>query len=276
MELERREKAYRKRRQPEFAIVPSRARFAPFSCRKPHQAPSSDAKLAQAGHDGVTCALPDFASPVLAMTDDKAPRSIPIYFSIIGLAAAGAVAIWAGHHYMTRDASLFYGLLAGLSFGAAFAFGQQIRNAIMPPPEKKTDWKVQAPAPAGEASPQTARQARRQARKITVACDDEEIRTLINGVKREGVAWQEVTDISIRITGEFLPQPHWIIGARTATAPKSVMVPNDAEGIDALMDAMRTRLPGYDNEQTYQTVATAMAAMEGSFPVWRRQADSAA
>jgi hypothetical protein len=59
---------------------------------------------------------------------------------------------------MSNDASLFYGLIAGLSFGAAFAFGQQIKNRLVPPKVRKTDWKVQArvqpscPPPRGRAA----------------------------------------------------------------------------------------------------------------------------
>ncbi|WP_343588204.1 anaphase-promoting protein, partial [Herbaspirillum sp.] len=176
---------------------------------------------------------------------DDAPKTTPLPLSLLGLVAAFALALWAGIHYMTHDASLFYGLVAGLSFGAAFAFGQQIKNRFVPPKQRKTDWKVQAPG-AAELSP--AKQAARQARKIAVEFDDEEIRTTVNGLKREGVAWSAVNRVDIVISDEFLPLPQWMIGGDGAQGAKGIIVPNDADGLDALMDAMKERLPGYDND----------------------------
>lgn len=199
---------------------------------------------------------------------DDAPKTTPLPLSLLGLVAAFALALWAGIHYMTHNASLFYGLVAGLSFGAAFAFGQQIKNRFVPPKQRKTDWKVQAPG-AAELSP--AKQAARQARKIAVEFDDEEIRTTVNGLKRESVAWNAVNRVDIVISDEFLPLPQWMIGGDGAQGARGIIVPNDADGLDALMDAMKARLPGYDNDATYQVVISAMAAMEGHFPVWSRK-----
>ncbi|KAF1041809.1 MAG: hypothetical protein GAK35_03071 [Herbaspirillum frisingense] len=204
------------------------------------------------------------------MTDQRdtdPPREPPLLLSLMGLVAAIGLALWAGIHYMTNDASLFYGLLAGLSFGGAFAFGQQIKNRIVPPKVKKTDWKVQAPG-AAELSP--AKLAAQQARKISVEFDDEEIRTMVRGNKREGIAWNMVNDVTIRISEGPLPQPEWIIAGRDGDAIKGVLVPNDADGLDGLIDAMKQRLPGYDNDKNYETVIAAMSAMEGSFHVWSR------
>ncbi|NUU00323.1 anaphase-promoting protein [Herbaspirillum robiniae] len=198
---------------------------------------------------------------------DESPKS-PLLLSLLGLAASFALAIWAGTHYMTNDASLFYGLVAGLSFGAAFAFGQQIKNRFVPPKQRKTDWKVNAPG-AAELSP--AKLAAQAARKISVEFDQEEIRTMVRGAKREGIAWNTVDDVTIRISEGPLPQPEWIIAGKTDDAIKGVLVPNDAEGLDALQDAMKERLPGFDNDKTYETVIAAMAAMEGSFHVWSRK-----
>ncbi|MFJ3057407.1 anaphase-promoting protein [Herbaspirillum sp. NPDC087042] len=201
--------------------------------------------------------------------DPRAPRDVPVLLSLLGLVAAFAIGLWAGIHYMSNEASLFYGLIAGLSFGAAFAFGQQIKNRFVPPRVKTSDWKVQAPG-AAELSP--ARMAAQQARKIDVAFDDEEIRTVVRGAKREGIAWSEVSDVTIRISEGSLPQPQWIIAGKSGDAIKGVLVPNDAEGLDALQEAMKQRLPGYDNERSDETVIAAMSAMEGSFPVWSRPA----
>lgn len=199
---------------------------------------------------------------------DDAPKTTPLPLSLLGLVAAFALALWAGIHYMTHNASLFYGLVAGLSFGAAFAFGQQIKNRFVPPKQRKTDWRVQAPG-AAELSP--AKQAARQARKIAVEFDDEEIRTTVNGLKREGVAWSAVSRVDIVISDELLPLPQWMIGGDGAQGARGIIVPNDADGLDALMDAMKERLPGYDNDTTYQAVISAMAAMEGHFPIWSRK-----
>jgi len=201
--------------------------------------------------------------------DPRAPRDVPVLLSLLGLVAAFALGLWAGIHYMSNEASLFYGLIAGLSFGAAFAFGQQIKNRLVPPKVKTTDWKVQAPG-AAELSP--ARLAAQQARKIGVEFDDDEIRTVVRGAKREGIAWNEVSDVTIRISEDSLPQPQWIIAGKSGETIKGVLIPNDAEGLDALLEAMKQRLPGYDNDKNYETVIAAMSAMEGSFHVWSRPA----
>lgn len=200
------------------------------------------------------------------MPDDA--RKITLLFSVLGLVAAFALALWAGIHYMTHDASLFYGLVAGLSFGAAFAFGQQIKHRFVPPRQRKSDWRVQTP---GAADLNPAKLAAQAARKVSVEFDDEEIRTMARGAKREGIAWSAVDEVTIRISDDSLPQPEWIIAGRSDGAVKGVLVPNDAEGLDALQDAMKEKLPGFDNDQTYETVIAAMAAMEGRFAVWSRK-----
>lgn len=201
------------------------------------------------------------------MSDDT-PKPTPLLLSLLGLVAACAIAVWAGVHYMTNDASLFYGLLAGLSAGATFAFGQQIKNRFVPPKQRATDWRVQAPG-AAELSP--ARMAAQAARKISVEFDEQEIRTMVRGAKREGIGWSEVNDVTIRISDGPLPQPEWIVAGQVDGAIKGVLVPNDAEGLDLLQDAMKERLPGFDNDKTYETVIAAMSAMEGNFHVWRRK-----
>lgn len=201
--------------------------------------------------------------------ESRPPREVPVLFSLLGLVSALAIGLWAGIHYMSNDASLFYGLIAGLSFGAAFAFGQQIKNRVVPPKQRKTGWKVQAPG-AAELSP--ARVAAQQARKISVEFDEEEIRTMVRGAKREGIAWREVDDVTIRISEDALPQPQWILAGKRGEDSKGVLIPNDADGLEALMEAMKTRLPGYDDDKNYETVIAAMSAMEGSFHVWHRPA----
>ncbi|MCA1322738.1 anaphase-promoting protein [Herbaspirillum sp. alder98] len=197
-----------------------------------------------------------------------APRKISLPFSLFGLAAAVALALWAGNHYMRNEASLFYGLAAGLSFGAAFAFGQQIKNHFVPPRARKSSWKVEAPGAAGLSPAKLAAQA---ARKINVEFDDQEIRTTVRGTRREGIAWSELSDITIRISEGDLPEPQWIIAGRVGDDIKGVLVPNDAEGLDALMDAFKQRLPGFSDDQTYQTIIAAMSALEGSFHIWSRK-----
>jgi hypothetical protein len=201
--------------------------------------------------------------------DPRPQRDVPVLFSLLGLVAAFAVGLWAGIHYMSNDASLFYGLIAGLSFGAAFAFGQQIKNRFIPPKVRKTDWKVQAPSAAELSS---GRLAAQQARKISVEFDDQEIRTMVRGAKREGIAWNAIDDVTIRVSDDSLPQPQWIIAGQTVEGIKGVLVPNDADGLEELMEAMKQRLPGYDNDKSYETVIAAMSAMEGSFHVWHRAA----
>lgn len=197
----------------------------------------------------------------------KDVRKIPLLFSFAGLSAAIALALWAGNHYMSNDASLFYGLIAGLSFGAAFAFGQQIKNHFVPPREPSTAWKNKIPT-AADLRP--GQKAMLKSRKISVEFDADSIWTMVNKLKRESINWNEIENINIQISDDALPVPQWLVVGRVGSDIKGLVVPNDAEGLDALQDAFKERLPGYDNDKTYQTVINAMSAMEGNFAVWSK------
>ncbi|MGC7974482.1 hypothetical protein ACP3WV_23070, partial [Salmonella enterica] len=85
-------------------------------------------------------------------------------------------------------------------------------------------------------------------------------RTMVRGAKREGIAWSAVDDVTIRISDDALPQPQWILAGKSAEGIKGVLVPNDADGLETLMEAMKTRLPGYDDDKNYETVIAAMSA----------------
>jgi hypothetical protein len=67
-----------------------------------------------------------------------------------------------------------------------------------------------------------------------VEFDDEEIRTMVRGAKREGIAWSAVDDVTIRISDDALPQPQWILAGKSTEGIKGVLVPNDADGLEAL------------------------------------------
>ena len=49
-----------------------------------------------------------------------------------------------------------------------------------------------------------------------------------------------------------------------------MVIPNDAEGLDELMDAFGEKLPGYACEETYRRIINAQLATEGRFPLWRK------
>ncbi|MFL9923533.1 anaphase-promoting protein [Herbaspirillum lusitanum] len=205
----------------------------------------------------------------------QTPPPRPLFISVIGLACALGLAVWAAMRFALHGSNIVYGALAGISFGAAFAFGQQIKNRIAPSKPRTSSWKS-ASANLPELRP--ARQAAMQAKKLRVEFDEQNIRTLLNKTEREHIRWDEIDNITITISDEFLPMPQWLLIGRKREdqSPKGMLVPNDAEGLDGLMDAFKLHLPGYGNDQTYATVIAAMAAMEGSFPVWSRGAADAA
>nr|WP_041296423.1 hypothetical protein [Janthinobacterium sp. Marseille] len=61
------------------------------------------------------------------MEDPSTPRPVSLTVLIIGLVIALGVAIWGGIQFLNSGHSLGYGVVAGVSIGAAYAFLKQIR-----------------------------------------------------------------------------------------------------------------------------------------------------
>lgn len=61
------------------------------------------------------------------MEDPNTPRPVSLVVLIIGLVIALVLAIWGGLQFLNSGHSLGYGVLAGVSIGAAYAFLKQIR-----------------------------------------------------------------------------------------------------------------------------------------------------
>ncbi|WP_050476671.1 hypothetical protein [Herbaspirillum rhizosphaerae] len=190
------------------------------------------------------------------------PSQPPLFAYLIGFALAACCAIWAGSQFALTGSSIGYGVLTGLSFGAMFAFGQRVKNRLFPTPES-TKWKINAGPTAADLRP--ARRAAARAKPVTVAFDDEFIKTSRGDAELESIAWQDVNRIVITIGDDFLPMPYWMI----ATVKGGIRLPNDTPGLESLMEEFKSKLPGYDNDATYQAVISAMGAMEGVFEVWK-------
>lgn len=191
------------------------------------------------------------------------PSQPPLFSYIIGFALAACCAIWAGSQFALTGSSIGYGVLTGLSFGAMFAFGQRVKNRLFPTPES-TKWKINAGPTAADLRP--ARRAAARAKPVTVAFDDEFIKTSRGDAELESIAWQDINRIVITIGDDFLPMPYWMI----ATTKGGIRLPNDTPGLESLMEEFKVKLPGYDNDATYQAVISAMGAMEGVFEVWKK------
>lgn len=58
---------------------------------------------------------------------DQAPRPIPFPILIIGLTLAVGLAMWSGRQYLLHGGGIVYGIAAGISLGAAYAFIKQIK-----------------------------------------------------------------------------------------------------------------------------------------------------
>src|SRR5450830_1200191 len=180
------------------------------------------------------------------------PSQPPLFAYIIGFALAACCAIWAGSQFALTGSSLGYGVLTGLSFGAMFAFGQRVKNRLFPTPES-TKWKINAGPTAADLRP--ARRAAARAKPMTVAFDEEFIKTSRAGAELESIAWQDINRIVITIGG--------------------IRLPNDTPGLEALMEEFKVKLSGYDNDATYNAVISAMGAMEGTFEVWKKATPAA-
>ena len=61
------------------------------------------------------------------MADPNTPRPVSLTALIIGLVIALCCAIWGGFQFLNSGHSLGYGVIAGISIGAAYAFLNQIR-----------------------------------------------------------------------------------------------------------------------------------------------------
>jgi hypothetical protein len=98
-----------------------------------------------------------------------------------------------------------------------------------------------------------------------VSFDDEEIIVTLDGARRESVRWKDLITVGIRIDQEgFLPATYWVLGG----APGGCYFPTDAEGNQALLEALQTRLPNFDN----RALIEAMGLMEGGRVLWQRPA----
>ncbi|WP_034292110.1 hypothetical protein [Herbaspirillum sp. RV1423] len=193
------------------------------------------------------------------------PAQPPLFIHLIGFALAASCAVWAGSRFALTGSSLGYGVLTGLSFGAMFAFGQRVKNRLFPAPPS-TAWKINAGPTAADLRP--ARRAVERAKPVTVAFDDAVIKTSRSGAELESIAWQDIERLVITIGDDFLPMPYWML----VTAKGGIRLPNDTPGLESLMEEFKVKLPGYDNDATYNAVISAMGAMEGTFEVWKKPA----
>jgi predicted metal-dependent HD superfamily phosphohydrolase len=96
--------------------------------------------------------------------------------------------------------------------------------------------------------------------RYAVTCDDEGVAVTFDGKLVESARWADVTAVLIRIDDGFLPQPWWIV----KSANGGCTYPNDARGAEAAIDALASRLRGFD----YPAVIKAMGLMSGGVIVW--------
>ncbi len=59
--------------------------------------------------------------------EDQTPRPIPFAILIVGLTLAVGCAMWSGRQYLLHGGGIMYGLIAGVSLGATYAFIKQIK-----------------------------------------------------------------------------------------------------------------------------------------------------
>jgi len=199
----------------------------------------------------------------MSETPTKATQLRSLLPILLGFVVALACTMWAARQFATSGSSIGYGALTGLSFGALFAFGQQIRERFLGPARARR----RRLTPVATA---TLRPAQRAAAKktipLTVTMDDKMIRTVRGSVERDSIAWQDIERIVIVISEDLPPLPQW----RLIKAAGEMHIANDTPGLDQLMEQFKVQLAGYDNDATYEAVIEAMGALQGSFEIWRK------
>lgn len=192
------------------------------------------------------------------VTPPSRPSLLPTVF---GLLLALLCAVWAGARFAFAGSGIGYGVLTGLAFGALFAYAQRIRRYFFPAAQQPRQ-AIPLVTRAAEARPTQRSDA--HAATLQVVFDDSRIRMLRNDVERDSIAWQEIAHIVIQIDGDIRPLPYWLLLKDSG----GLRIPNNAIGLEQLLEQCKTQLPGYDSEATYATVITAMGAMTGSFAIW--------
>jgi hypothetical protein len=98
-----------------------------------------------------------------------------------------------------------------------------------------------------------------------VSFDEVEIVVTLDGARREAVRWDDLITVGVRIDDEgFLQSVYWVLGG----SPGGCYFPSEAQGTQALLAALQTRLPGFDN----RALIEAMGLMEGGRVLWQRAA----
>jgi hypothetical protein len=79
----------------------------------------------------------------------------------------------------------------------------------------------------------------------------------------EQVFWRDLTEVAIINEDAFpIGFQYWLL---VGTGGTGAVVPSEAEGAGAMLEAMQARLPGFDNE----AVIAAMGSIDGAFRVWK-------
>lgn len=66
------------------------------------------------------------------MDDQSTAPALPLPILIIGFIVAIGCAIWTGCLFSLYGGSIVYGVVAGISIGAAYAFAKQIKLKLFP------------------------------------------------------------------------------------------------------------------------------------------------
>ena len=98
----------------------------------------------------------------------------------------------------------------------------------------------------------------------TVTVADDRIACRYGRRAAERVAWNALVTVGLR-AGDAIPavDVYWLLFDENGGV---CVAPTGAEGTDRLLDEMRRRLPGFDNE----AVAEIIGALDGGAIVWRR------
>lgn len=65
------------------------------------------------------------------MNNQDSPRPLPLTVLLVGFFFMAALALWTGSRFFLHGDSPAYGIIGGISLGAAYAFGKQIHLHYM-------------------------------------------------------------------------------------------------------------------------------------------------
>lgn len=112
----------------------------------------------------------------------------------------------------------------------------------------------------------TAQESMQPASPFALAVDDDGVSLRRLDAPSGTVAWSDILGVDLFTTdeGPWAEDVYWVIHRRQGGEP--LIIPGGTEGVDALLAAVETRLPGFDMEAVIRAMGSTVNAR---FPLWQ-------